>query len=239
MLDPIIRSKLSQIAFERIKALIDSGERQPGEKLPTERELSEQLGVSRNSVREALRGLEALGLIQIKPGKGIFARSGARDSGSALDPMPASFEPDIHDLVEVRTIIETRTCILAAQRATPEDIDAMQAAIDAMEQAVEAEDIAAAVLADGEFHHAITRATKNRLLVHLEAALAHRLIDSRRVTLSAKKHRDGSNARHRLILEAIKAGDGEWASSLMVHHIRNVGLHARGLEPQGQAMEDP
>ena len=239
MLVPVARQKRSDVAVEQIKALIQSGELGPGDKLPTEREVSDQLNVSRTSVREALRALEALGIIEVRPGRGTFVRDSfaetLRGPGSII--IPPSLE-EIEELVEVRTMFETRACVLAAQRALPEDIQAMQAAIDDMQRASSADDLAGLVLADTAFHRAIIGATRNSLLIRLEAALAHQLMHSRRMSLSTPGKPARSIRRHQLILEAIKARDGEWAASIMLDHIKSVKIEAEILKTQPEGLDE-
>lgn len=237
MLMPMGRRKLPEVAVAQIKHLIESGEIKPGDKLPTERELTEQLKVSRSSVREALRTLEALGLIEVKPGLGTFVRSAAREVHDGEDSL--TFQAEIDDLLEVREILETKACRLAAQRGTPEDLDAMARAIDDMQEALAAGDLAKLVLADMAFHHAITRAARNNLLVRLEAAIAHQLIDCRRVFLSLEGAPIRSIDRHQMILQALKAADGEWAASIMVDHLKAVEASVRSRRSRRQAAEDP
>ena len=221
MLVSVARPRLSEEAVRQIRALIDSGEFKPGDKLPTERELSDMLGISRGSVREAIRTLEALGLVEVKPGRGIFVRAERSE-----DPPPELLLPtdvlasDLEDLIEVRSMVETRACIIAARRATAEDFEAMQSAIDEMRKAIADGDIARMVLNDLAFHHAVVVATKNKLLVRLEAAIAHQLMFGRRLALSTNTDPGSSADRHQQILDAIKAGDGEWAASLTLMGIK-------------------
>ncbi len=228
MLVSMARPKLSEEAVRQIKALIESGELKAGDKLPTERELTGQLEVGRGSVREALRALEAVGLIEVRRGRGIFVRGGGNGETADKSTLPFDVqESDFEDLMEVRSIVETRACVLAAQRAGPEDFEAMQAAIDQMREALAAGDIAGVVLGDMAFHDAIIRATKNKLLVRLEAAVAHQLMDGRRLSFSTHGAPSRSIDRHQAIMKAIKAGDGEWAGSMTLDGIKI--LHSRIL----------
>lgn len=238
MLVPVAKRKLSQVAVERIGALIRSAGLKPGDRLPTEREFSERLNVSRTSVREALRTLEALGRIEVRPGQGTFVRDSFAetiyDFGTTI--VPPSLE-EIEELVEVRTMFESRACALAAQRAQPQDIESMQSAIDDMRRAYVASDMAGMVLADTSFHRAVIRATRNGLLMRLEAALSRQLMDSRRMSLSTPGKPVRSIRRHQLILEALKTRDGEWAASLMLDHIKSVKLQAENLRSRPDGME--
>ncbi len=243
MLVSVARPRLSEEAVRQIRALIETGQFKPGERLPTERELSEQLGVSRGSVREALRTLEALGLIEVRPGRGTFVRSDDWDNPSGDLVLPADvLVSDLEDLIEVRTMVETRACIIAARRATANDYQAMQAAIDEMRQAIAESNIARMVISDLAFHHAVVRATKNKLLAKLEAAIAHQLMDGRRLALSTNTDPSRSANRHQKILDAIRAGDGEWAASLALHGIKSFQeriLKARGTEGENDGGDQP
>lgn len=218
------RRKLPQVAAEQIKELIEHRQLQPGDMLPTERELTQRLNISRGPVREALRTLEALGLIEIKPGRGTFYRGVQSGRGDAKSS--ALSGSDIDDLLEVRAMLETRACMLAAQRRTPEDIAEMEATISDARQAIDRGDWAALVLADAAFHHVITRATGNKLLIRLEAALAHQMTIYWRANLSVEGMPAAALERHQRLLEAISARDADWAASVMLGHMR--ALESRG-----------
>ncbi len=231
MLLPMGRRKLSEVAVEQIKSLIESGAIQPGDKLPTERELTRQLQVSRSSVREALRTVEALGLIEISPGRGTYVRNRSDEEGYGKDAVALSpVQSSVEDLLEVRTIIETKACVLAAQRATAEDIEAMQAAIEETLRSIAANDLTRIALADMAFHHAITRATKNALLIRLEAAIAQQLMEHRRASLGEEGVPHLSLRRHQIILEAIKARDGDWAAGIMLDGLKRLEARLRAVK---------
>ncbi len=114
----------------------------------------------------------------------------------------------------------------------------MQAAIDDMQRAYVANDVAGMVLADTAFHRVIIAATRNKLLIRLEAALEHQLINSRSMSLSTPGKPPRSIRRHQLILDALKAGDGEWAAGIMLDHIKSVKVQAEILKTQPEGPEE-
>ncbi|BBB89918.1 MAG TPA: FadR/GntR family transcriptional regulator [Methylomusa anaerophila] len=163
MFRPVKTKKVYEEIVEQIKTLISEGKLQPGDKLPSERELSERFNVSRASVREAFSALEIIGVITIHPGEGSFVRQvsveGMLESLNFF--LQVEFD-DIMQLLEVRKILEVEIAGLAAVRATPLDIEAMQAALNDMVKAINSGDIGDA--ADAAFHYAIIHAAHNPIL---------------------------------------------------------------------------
>lgn len=189
------RVHLSQIVFDQLLAKIRGGVFRPGDRLPGEYELMQQLGVGRSSVREAMRGLVVLGLVETKAGRGavVLARSSGSSARLALQTDRSLQRWAILDLLEVREGLEGMAAQLTAERATPDDL----AAIERAEKAVEAR-IAAGrhyFRANVEFHLAIARASHNNLLT-----------DTLRYLL-----RDIRLHRERSVRDAVSASGGEIA----------------------------
>jgi DNA-binding FadR family transcriptional regulator len=147
---------------ERIVALIDSGQYPPGSRLPGERDLAEQLGVSRVTVREAQIALQAKNRIEIRSGSG--SRVLERPSADALPPL----EP--FELTQARALVESEAAALAATMITDAELDALDALVAQMGAETEPES-ALAQDADREFHMAIARATQNAAIVDAIARL--------------------------------------------------------------------
>jgi len=129
--------KISQKIVEQIKSIIFNGKLQPGDRLPTEKELAEQLHVSRPTLREALTVLEAIGLIEVRPREGSIVRSLAPQS--IQEPIQDMIEVDpskVLDLFEVRKIIDSEGVAMAAERATDAEIQEIRSYADSLEELV-------------------------------------------------------------------------------------------------------
>jgi GntR family transcriptional regulator, transcriptional repressor for pyruvate dehydrogenase complex len=220
-LRPLRRSRLYEQVVERLRELIDVQGLQPGDRLMSERELADRLGVSRTSVRQALTALEVMGLVEIRHGGGVFIARAADAVLPLLATELINRYEQLPAVMEVREAIETQTARLAAGRRNGHDIREMREALDAMEAAIEAgED---PTPADAGFHMAIVRAARNPLLERLWVDLAEPIGQTRRASLARPGRPPKSLAAHRLILGAIEAGDPDAAATSMREHLSVVG----------------
>jgi GntR family transcriptional regulator, transcriptional repressor for pyruvate dehydrogenase complex len=220
-LRPVRRSRLYEEVVERLRELIDVQGLQPGDRLMSERELSERLGVSRTSVRQALTALEVMGLVRIRHGGGVFLAETPDDVLPSLASQLADRYEALPAVIEVREAIETQTSRLAARRREESDLQAMRASLDAMEAAIESDGEPAD--ADAAFHTAIVRAARNPLLARLWEQLAEPIDQTRRASLARPGRPPRSLAAHRAILDAIERGDEEGAAYAMREHLSVVG----------------
>src|SRR5439155_6197090 len=134
-LSPVRRERIPENIVSQIQQRLERGELKPGDQLPSERVLAEQLQVSRPSVREALRSLELLGVTESRPGGGTFMRIASPDA--LLRPLTALTRAhDIEDILEVRALLEPALAELAARRANDEDVAALRAILREQEQKV-------------------------------------------------------------------------------------------------------
>ncbi|MCH7736159.1 MAG: FadR family transcriptional regulator [Chloroflexi bacterium] len=213
--------RLHESIVERFHALIKQGALKHGAKLPAERVLAEQLKVSRSSVREAIRTLELQGLVVTKHGSGTFVNTQSLDAVATL--MASSLgvgETQLHDIFEVRHLLEPQLAALAAQRATPEDVERLSAIlVEQQRQIMEGE---TGVDADTEFHFALATATHNAALVKVVSAVEDVLRQSRDQSLQEPGRPQRSLDSHHQILEMIQAGDHLGAQSAMEHHLTVV-----------------
>ena len=164
MLKEIKRVKLRDQVADMLLDMILSGDYGEGDRLPPERVLVEQLGVSRTVVREALNLLEARGILSIEHGRGaIVSSNGAHvlhnDLGFLLRMEPSA----LWELMEIRKALEVEVAGLAAERATPEDTEIMRAVLDRMRENINAPE--GYVDADVEFHDLLVRSARNRVLL--------------------------------------------------------------------------
>jgi GntR family transcriptional repressor for pyruvate dehydrogenase complex len=210
----------SDLILEQIRALIRSGVLHPGQRLPSERALSERFGIGRGHVREALRKLEFYGIVKTRPQSGTVVESlGA----SALDGLISNVlgiegGTDYKTLYEVRDPLEIEAARLAAARATETLVTDLEAVTTAHRKAVQAG--TSGMGEDVLFHLKIAEASGNALLRTLISLMAPDIIKLSDGSDTCREGR-GEEAieEHRRILAAIKAGDGNAAAAAMDEHI--------------------
>jgi DNA-binding FadR family transcriptional regulator len=204
-----------------VRELIDQRGLRPGDRLPSERELARHLGVGRTSVREGLRSLELLGLLEVVPGKGIYLRCGAGEPFErAVRDWLAAHEGTLRELVELREAVETQAARLAARRASASDLAALERALGRMADATEAGDVEAFVASDTAFHDAVACASGNGLVRRSLASIARETIAFRTATASVGRWvMERTHAEHEAVYRAIAAADVGAASNAMREHI--------------------
>jgi GntR family transcriptional regulator, transcriptional repressor for pyruvate dehydrogenase complex len=207
-----------QIA-DQIRTLIRSGEFQAGARLPPERDLAKQLGVSRPSVREALIALEVEGLVEVRIGSGIYVLANATPTGEAANETDAPSGP--FELLRARYVVESECAALAAKSAKKAQLEAIEAALVDMER--EHLDGRQPLAADRAFHLRIAEATGNGALVHVIKTLW----DERTGPLYRQLEHHYDNPalwqsamdEHRAVVKAIAAHDAVAAKSAMQRHL--------------------
>ncbi len=219
-LQPVERSRVYETIVEKIKKVIDDGTWKPGERLPSERKLTQMLGVGRTSVREAMRMLEALGYIEIRHGDGAYIKGNAENL-SGFQTLFNLFQDDdyIVDVMETRELVESQIAFLAAESATEEDITALERIITRHEKIVGKGDDGVEVNVD--FHLFLAKMTGNRALMELQQLF----INLTRQTIAGLYQVPGrpkeSILQHRAILQSIKEHRPNDAHSLMLKHLRS------------------
>ena len=229
-IEPIERRKVYELVAERLVVEIETS-LDPGDSMPAERELAERYRVGRSSVREALRMLESRGLIESR-GNGAFVAAPRRNPfEQPLSLVVAGEDVDRAQLFEVRRMIEAEAAALAAQRRSEDDVRELRRETDAMERALgDAEEY---VAADIRFHVVIAEATRNRLMPHLMQAIRERLTEMFGTVYRFPGGPERSIAQHRLITDAIEAGDPLRARAEMTEHIERVERELVALERGG------
>src|SRR5919112_2662579 len=200
---------------ESILSLIRGGELKPGMRLPSEPQLIEMTGVSRSSVREAIRSLETMGLVEIRRGKGTFIRE--IDTGGMTDAQMLLMLADrkvLENLVEVREMLEPMMARLAAERGTDEDFAALHHHLEGMNHARDHEAWRRCHLA---FHQALAEATHNIILTKIWSLITMFLKDSPLVTGTTAP---SDPHLHEALFEAIAARDVARAEEAMVRHVK-------------------
>lgn len=203
------RSALADQVISQLRAQITSGEWPVGSRIPTEPELVEQLGVARNTVREAVRALAHNGLLDIRQGSGTYVLATSELAG-VMHRRFASAEP--RHVAELRSALETKAAQLAAERRTEQDVKQIDAQLDRRERAWESGDAEAFVEADATLHMAIVAAAHNDVLAALYADLGSVVRDFLRADVA-----DGLSPEayvdHARLVEAIRERDGERAAA--------------------------
>ncbi len=217
-LRPARRSPLVDQVIEQLREQIRTGAWRVGQRIPTEAELGEQLGVGRNTVREAVRALTHAGLLESHQGKGTFVRA-ARETSAALTRQLATAR--LGEILEVRRALEVEAARLAAERRDERDLRDIAAALDRSEAAWASGDLAAFVEADAAFHATVVVAAHNQVLAELYADFGAALRDSLRGTLREML----SHVDHRPLYEAIARRDPAAASREAGGHLTET-LHA-------------
>lgn len=229
------RGRVSDDAAARIRDLVAERKLAPGDRLPPERDLAAQLGVARTSVREGLRSLEVMGVVEIRPSRGVYLKA---DAAAPLDGYIRSWltahRGSLQALVELREALETQAAALAAARADGDDHYALRKALSAQRAAFDRDDHAGFVDADDAFHDAIARAAGNGLLRRALASVAQEIrvykLATARLGPVARRRPLGD---HAAIVSAIEHGDAEAARAAMRAHIvqtpLDIGVLAGGV----------
>jgi GntR family transcriptional repressor for pyruvate dehydrogenase complex len=206
-----------------IESLVSAGKLQPGNRLPSERELAEGLGVGRGVVREAVKLLAERGLVTVSPGRGTFV--------SGLDPKLHSEQLgrlfrrgdySYGDLHRVRQILEVEIAGLAAQKATPTDLEKMRQAIAEMDATVSPFSQAEFIKADTAFHAALAEATHNSVFPLLMDMLMDLLEEPRFLMSQTPGVPARSQVHHKQIFESVQRGDAATARQAMWQHTQQV-----------------
>jgi GntR family transcriptional repressor for pyruvate dehydrogenase complex len=235
-LKPVAQRRAFEAILDQLEALIAAGVLRAGDRLPTERDLAAQLRVSRTSVREALRVLEALGLVETRRGSdngAVLLREPGNAFATSVRLLAALGHVELEEIVDFRAIVESGA---ARQLAEQPDADVL-AALEALVERAEADDVERDEFhaLDAEFHITLVRAAGNRLVNLMESGVdsALRRVIAEVGFLEARWSdiRPRILSEHRALLDAIRRGDGGQAADLANGHVRYWGgrviAHAR------------
>jgi GntR family transcriptional repressor for pyruvate dehydrogenase complex len=236
------KSRISEEIIEQVRDLITSGRLRPGDRLPSERELAQRMGVGRSTVREAIRAMESMGLVRVRAGEGTFLVSlpDADDAGTIATAMLRAWESQ-HNYFEVRRVIEPDLAALAARRATPEQIARMRRLLE--EQESDLREGGNGLKADTAFHFLLAEASGNDVLVRIMDSLMERLHETRVTSLRVVGRPAQSLKQHRALFRAIEARDAKAAEKRMMEHLRDMEAlafsvhHARPADSMPAAAE--
>lgn len=223
MIKPLQKHTIVDEIINALFQMIDSGYFKPGQRMPSERELSLKLNVSRTSIREALKSLSFVKLVTIKPGDGTYL---TQDEELLLS-IREKYSPNImikgitfRQAYESRLIFEPEISKLAAERATPENIKALKASITAMQKCIDEDSMLDYHIEDLKFHELVAESTQNPLLIH-QASLCMQDLSENKPTLGQAKN---VLNQHRTIYEAIRNNQPEEAKKAALNHLYTVGV---------------
>ena len=223
--NPVSSKKLYMQIYTQILSEIQSGSFKIGDKLPAERELCEQFGVSRAPIRQALSALELNGFIYSRQGEGVFVKNNhitPENSESAI--FFKSVSPE--DIIEARMNIEPLIIKFAAQRATDEDIEELRSTLNQMKEETRAGVYVPET--DEKLHCGIAKASHNDLLINIMAAITNAMKQQemwtflRDRTVTRSDYRDINFNEHELIIKAIEEHDEIKAVETMTRHMQNL-----------------
>ena len=224
MFTPIKSTKVYEQVVEQIKTMIIDGTLKKGDKLPSERDLAEQLMVSRTSVREAIRALQVIGLVDSRQGGGNFIRESFENS--LFEPLSMMFmleQSKPEDILQLRRIIEVETASLTAKKINEDQIRELGQLIERLKENNE-EDIN--VILDKEFHYKIARASGNFIVINILNVISTLMDEfikgARGMILSDESNKGKLTEQHENIYEALKRHDPEGASQAMRRHFELI-----------------
>ncbi len=221
MLDMLPRA-VPEIALQAIRQLIRDGGYQPGDALPSQRDLAEQLGVSRASLREALSSLSALGLVSVQPGKGVFVQEPPAPAPSFA--WPYAEQVSAVDTFQLRYALEGFAAGLAALYLSAADIDELEANVEAMRQELRAGHFDSAARLDFAFHQRLLEASGNRAMLQVITASQDIFLESQKLPFIRPERAMETWQEHRKILRQLARGNQAGAQRAMQEHIRNAAL---------------
>jgi len=220
-LEPIRRTKVYAEVASQIHRLIAEGHLEPGDRLPPERELAETFGVSRTSVRDAIRVLEMRGLVEPRHGEGTLVRRVPVDAiVSPLADALAASKGLTADLFDMRKMLEPPLARAAALRATTDDVQALEEIVARHADRVRIREIA--IAEDNAFHYRIAAAAKNQVVLRVMDVVMDLLKESRARSLQGPGRSEKSLEGHRRILDAIARRDPRAAAEAMRLHIEEI-----------------
>lgn len=217
LFNQIKRPSVAETIVDQVKRLINQGHLEPGQKLPSERELAEQLKVGRSSVREATSALVALGIAEIRPGEGAFIRPDyPRSTLTAIEWSSFMRQGQVNDLLETRLAIEITTARNAALRATSEQRSELLTLAQQMRVDLT---IDIFVELDIQFHLLLACASQNIVMHGVIDGIQTLMRDSMYRVLNDRHLRELAANQHQQMAEAIIRNDAETAETVMRQHL--------------------
>jgi len=216
----IKRESTLEVIVQQIKDQIKKGILKPGEKLPSERKLADQLGVSRASIREAIQALAFSGYLEVNQGKGTYILEIAIKYDEIVNFFSEFSNYSLDDLMEARIMLEGEFARLAALNASQEEIDIIEKIFN---EIAKSKDLNSFVVKDLEFHLTIAKATHNPFMNGLMKIIGEMLYkETQRIIGRSRYTKENTIETTRDLVQAIKQRDAEKAKELMSEHIKDV-----------------
>jgi len=223
---------------EHVRRLIEARRLKPGDRLPPERDLARQVGISRTSLRSGLRSLQAMGVVRARQGSGTYIADGPPRLGNG----PLRFLAALHgftrdEMFEARRMLEVGTAGLSAERAAPEQMTTIAEEVASMFASLD--DPQQYLVHDVQFHRAVAAGSQNPVLATLIDTVAELVYETRRLTVERAKDLKESAEMHRRIYRAIRAHDSELARREMAEHLDMARQAQAGEEQEDQRASSP
>lgn len=212
--------KIYEQVADQIRTLIESGELQPGDKLPALKELALELGVSRATVREAFSSLQGMGLIELRHGEGTFVKRVELERIS--EPINAAFllgANHLNDLMDVCHLMETGIARFAADRRTDEDLGRLAGALFQLETAVDPEE---STRADIHLHMLLADATRNTIFTNFMSIISEPLRSVIRLVHGETEGQTQAIQKHRLLYDCVKERNSVGAETIMREYLQMI-----------------
>jgi GntR family transcriptional repressor for pyruvate dehydrogenase complex len=234
---PVLRASLSDGIVEQIMHLIANGDLVPGQRLPSERELCIRFGTGRSSLREALRCLSIVGVLNARVGEGTsVASDGGKFMGKLLEWRLITEQHDVQNLMEVRTSLESLAAASAASEGSQIDLDRLSVILERMKTSQQDHKRFSAL--DLEFHLAIAKASNNPLLSDMVSMIRGQLAKGLTKVLMLPTALQLSYQEHLKIADKIRRRDSKGAGKAMSEHLQaGLGRYRKYLEMEAANME--
>ncbi|MCI8423053.1 MAG: FadR family transcriptional regulator [Lawsonibacter sp.] len=221
-MEPVRRVPIVQQVENRILDLIEGGIYKPGEKLPVEKELCQQMSVGRGTVREAFRLLQARGYVEIKPGRGAFVAERIPDLNGGVVEWLIQNESTLQDAIEIRHDLEPLAARRMAEKGSDEAIQRLKTLHTRMMEAVQLQDAGQIAQMDEDFHSAILEGTGNQLLIAINQQIIQGMKMFRSKTFQVPQNILNVVQPHEKIMQTIQGRDGNGAEAAMRAHLDKV-----------------
>ncbi|MGL5437120.1 MAG: FadR/GntR family transcriptional regulator [Lachnospiraceae bacterium] len=220
----VSRVSIVQQVVDSMKDYIVQVGLEVGQKLPTEKEWCERLGVGRGTVREAFRVLEAKGLVEIKPGRGAFLAGLKEMEHQDIVDWFIKNEVELKDYIEVRSVIEPLCVRIVARKGQDAELERIEKLHHRFVRAVKEQSIAEMAKYDERFHRQIVESSKNSMLIMINKQIDERIRDFRYRTFQVPQNSQNAIKAHQNIVNALKARDEEVAELYARRHIHLINV---------------
>jgi DNA-binding FadR family transcriptional regulator len=231
----IEKTTIAQNIVQQLIDLIMNGTIGHGEKLPSEKQLMELFGVGRSSLREAIRALVTLGLIEVRVPEGTFVKETFGDFFTKhLGLMSRISFDNIVELIEARLAIEADIAELAAKKATGEDVDKLEEALSLMKQANQDGDNERFLQADLKFHFILAEVGRNSFMLHVMTILRDVCREWIKNVIQLESSKEVAIQQHEKVFEAVRRNDAENARIAMKEHLQTVSELLLSIQQQNE-----